>query len=78
LLGLWITILLCHAEINHVNNICSLRAWPAYQKVVWFDVAVDQVALVNRLYSRQLFGLVEESRFRYYNLPSVWQPSQQS
>jgi hypothetical protein len=41
LLGLGITVLLGHAEIDHVNDIGGLGGRPADKKVVWFDISVD-------------------------------------
>lgn len=54
LLGLWVTVLLRHTEIDHMHDICSLGHWPADQEVVGLDVPVDQVLLVDRLHSSDL------------------------
>lgn len=56
LFRLRIAILLGHAKVNHVNNICCFGTGPADEKVVGFDVAVDQVLLVYGLDSRKLQG----------------------
>lgn len=49
LLGLGVSVLLCHAEIDHVDDIGSLGSRSANQKVVRLDISVDQVLLVDRL-----------------------------
>jgi hypothetical protein len=54
LLRLGVSVLLGHAEIDNMDNVGSLRSWPTDQEVVGLDVAIDQVLLVNGLYSRQL------------------------
>ena len=46
LLGLGISILLCHAEVDHVNNIGRFRVGSADEEVVRLDVSVDEVLLV--------------------------------
>ena len=66
---LGISILLCHAKIDHcvsrvstlksrpegllvtVNGVRGLAAWPAYEKIIWFDVTVYQVLRMDRFYS---------------------------
>ena len=54
LLRLGVAVLLGHAEVDNVDDICRLGAGPADQEVVGLDVAVDQVLFVNRLDTRQL------------------------
>ena len=54
LLGLWVAVLLGHAEINCVDDISGLGAWSADQEVVWLDISVNEVLLVNGLNSGQL------------------------
>lgn len=54
LLGFWISVLFRHAEVYNVNNICCFRIWSANEKVVGFDVSIDQVLLVDRLDAGQL------------------------
>jgi hypothetical protein len=54
LLRLGVSVLLSHAEIDDMDNVGSLRSWPTDQEVVRLDVAIDQVLLVDGLYSRQL------------------------
>ena len=63
LLGLWIAVLLGHAEVNGVDNIGCLGPWLADQEVVWLDIAVDEVFLVDSLDSGQL-GSVSFVRLR--------------
>lgn len=62
LFRLWVTILFCHAEINHVDNICSFRIRSSDQEVVRLDVAVDEVLLVDGLYAGQLCVLLARCR----------------
>jgi hypothetical protein len=57
LLGLGITVLLGHTEINHVNDIGGLGPWPANKEVVRLDISVDEVLLVNSLNARKLVSL---------------------
>lgn len=54
LLGLGVAILLGHAKINDVDDIGSLRPWPANQEVVGLDITVDEVLLVDSLNPREL------------------------
>ena len=54
LLCLGVAVLLRHAEVDDMDDIGSLGAGPADQKIVGFDVAVDQVLLVDSLNARQL------------------------
>jgi hypothetical protein len=49
LLGLGIAVLLGHAEVDHVDDISGLRAGAADEEVVRFDVAVNEIFLVDRL-----------------------------
>jgi hypothetical protein len=53
LLGLWITVLLRHAEVDDVDDIGGLGTWAANEEVVWLDVAVDEVLLVDGLHAGQ-------------------------
>ena len=55
LLSLWVAVLLGHAEVNGVNNISRLGAWSADQEVVWLDISVNEVLLVDGLDSGQLW-----------------------
>lgn len=54
LLRLGIAILLGHPEIDYMNSIGSLCSWPSYQKVVWLDIAVDEVLFVDCLDAGEL------------------------
>ena len=51
LLRLRVTILLRHAKVNHMNQVCVLRPRPADEKVVRLDVAVDEVLFMDSLHS---------------------------
>lgn len=57
LLCLWISVLLGHPKIYDVNEVCILRSWSANKEVVWFDIAVDEVLLVDGLHSRNLTSI---------------------
>lgn len=54
LFRLRIAILLRHAEIDDMNDVCGLCAGPADEEVVGFDIAVYKVLLVNRLHPGKL------------------------
>lgn len=54
LLGLWVTVLFGHAKINNVNDIGGFTSGSSNQEVVWFDISVDQVLLMNSLDSGEL------------------------
>ena len=54
LLGLGVTVLLGHAEIDDVNDIGGLGPWAADEEVVGLDITVDQVLLVDCLHTRKL------------------------
>lgn len=49
-----VPVLLGHSKVNNVNNISRFGIWSADQEVIWFDISIDQVLLVYRLYSGQL------------------------
>lgn len=49
LLGLRISVLLGHTKVDDVDNIGCFGARAADEEVVWLDVSVDQVLLVDRL-----------------------------
>ena len=51
---LGVSVLFCHAKIYDVDDIGHFGARTADEEIVWFDVAVDQVLLVNSLHARQL------------------------
>lgn len=51
LLGLGITVLLGHAEINHMDHCCTFRTRTADQKIVGFDVTINKIFLVDGLYA---------------------------
>jgi hypothetical protein len=53
LLGLGVTVLLGHAEIHDVNNVRVFAVGTANKEVVRLDVTVDEVLLVNGLYTGQ-------------------------
>lgn len=54
LLRLGISVLLCHAKIDNMDNVLRLARYLANQEVVGFDVTVDEVLLVDSLNSGQL------------------------
>ena len=54
LLRLRVTILFGHAKVNHVNDIGSFGPWSSNEEIVWFDVTIDEVFLVDGLDTRQL------------------------
>jgi hypothetical protein len=51
LFRLGVAVLFSHAKVNNVDDICRLGARAANEKVVRLDIAVDEVLLVDRLYS---------------------------
>lgn len=53
LLGLGVTVLLGHTEIDDVNDVGCLGRWAADEEVVGLDVAVDEVLLVDCLHARE-------------------------
>lgn len=46
LLGLRITIHLCHAEINNMNDSGQLCSGTADEEIVWLDVSIYKILLV--------------------------------
>jgi hypothetical protein len=54
LLGLWVSVLLGHAKVHHMNNVRSLGVWSTNQEVVWLDISVDEILLVDSLDSGKL------------------------
>ena len=55
LLRLRVTILLRHPKVDDMDQIRILRPRPADEEVIWLDITVDEVLLVNGLYSRDLY-----------------------
>ena len=58
LLCLGITVLLRHTEIDDMDDISELGAGTADEEVIGFDVTVDEVLLVDGLYTGKLGGPV--------------------
>lgn len=54
LLRLGIAVLLRHSKIHNMDNIGCLGAGASNQEVVRLDITVNEVLLVNRLYSGKL------------------------
>ena len=54
LLGLGVTVLLGHAEIDDMDDVGGLGRRAADEEVVRLDIAVDQVLLMNCLHARKL------------------------
>lgn len=73
LLCLRISVLLGHAEVDHVNNIGGFGVGSSDQEVVGFNVAVDQILLVYRLDAGELFLLAIAMTWVSF-IPSVSQP----
>ena len=51
LLGLWVSVLFGHSEIDDMNDIGGFGTRASDEEVVGLDVSVDQVAVVDRLHS---------------------------
>jgi hypothetical protein len=49
LFGLRVAVLFGHAKVHDVNDVGRFGIRPSDQEVIRFDVAVDQVLLVDRL-----------------------------
>jgi hypothetical protein len=49
LLCFGVTVLLCHTEVDYVDDICGLGARSSDQKVVRLNVSVNQITLVDCL-----------------------------
>jgi hypothetical protein len=54
LFGLGVAVLLGHAEVDDVNSVGALGAGTTDEKVVGFDITVDEVLFVDRLYPSEL------------------------
>lgn len=52
LLRFRIPVLLCHSEIDHVNDIGGFSPWTSNQEIVGFDIPVDEILVVYRLNAR--------------------------
>lgn len=57
LFGLGVSILLCHAKIDDMNDIGGFRARAANEEVIWLDIAVNEILLVDGLDAGKLLGL---------------------
>ena len=56
LLGLGVTVLLRHTKVNNMNDVGTLGHWPPNEEVVWLDITVDEVLLMNRLNTGNLWS----------------------
>jgi len=54
LLSLRVSVLLGHTEVDNVDDICCFGVGSANEEVVWFDVSINEILLVDRLHSRKL------------------------
>ena len=50
---LWVAVLLCQTEVNHIDLVASLAN--SHQKVVWLDIAMNEVTRVNVFDARDLY-----------------------
>ena len=62
-----VTVLFGHTKIDNVDDIRGLRAWSTNEKIVGFDVTVDEVLLVNCLNARQLLE-ISKRRLRWISM----------
>jgi hypothetical protein len=53
LLGLGVTVLLSHTEVDNVDNVRVLAVGTTNEEVVRLDITVDEVLLVDGLYTGQ-------------------------
>lgn len=53
MLRLRVTILLCHTEIDNVNDIRGFGSRATNEEVVWLDVTIDEMFFVDCLYPRK-------------------------
>lgn len=76
LLGLGISVLLGHSEIDNVDYISGFGTGATDEEVVRLDIAIDQVLLVDSLDSRQLLEVLEIWKVERttWSSPSVWRP----
>lgn len=63
LLGSGVSVLLGHTKINNVNDVGGFRARAANEKVVGFDITVDEVSLMDGLDSGQHLFRDHDHRF---------------
>lgn len=54
LLRLGVSVLLCHTEINNMDDVGGLGRWATNEEVIGLDITVNEVLLVNRLDARKL------------------------
>ncbi len=62
LFRLRISVLFGHTKIYHMNDIRRLRTWSTNQKVVGFDIAINEILFMDSLNSRELGILAENER----------------
>lgn len=54
LLRLRVAILLRHSEVDDVDEVRVLRPRPADEEIVWLDIPINEVLLVDSLHARYL------------------------
>lgn len=52
-----VSVLLCHAKIDKENIVSGLSAGLADQKVVWLNITVNEVVIVNGLNTSKLYKM---------------------
>lgn len=57
LLCLGISVLLGHTKVDQENIVGGLSAWLADQKVVWLNITVNEIMVVNGLNTSQLYEI---------------------
>lgn len=59
LFRLRITVLFRHTEIDDVDEVRVARPRPPDEEVIRFDIAVDEVSVMNSLHARNLHAMIE-------------------
>lgn len=72
LLGFWITIQFRHSVINHEHHIGIFGSWTTNEKVIWFDISVNQVSFMDTLYTIDLYGCKSELSVRCHGYQKTW------
>ena len=56
----WVSVLFRHTKVDYVNEVGGFCTWSSDEEVIWFDVSVDEVLVVDGLHTGQLYAAGRE------------------
>ena len=71
LLRFWIAVLLCHTEVDNMDNASAFASWSADQKIIGLNIAINEILFMDSLNPRQLWDCQYRTvyfKFFFYHL----------